>query len=70
MQPVDEYALMEWLKGEALKAHEKANVPRGTKGSTEGERHGHYMQEMAYNKVITHIQNGRKNARPHVKERI
>lgn len=77
MQPLDEYALMEWLKEEALKAHNSPELPSCSlcgykaicdKYSEEGCLAPAY--EDAYNKVITHIQNGRVNARPHVKERI
>lgn len=78
MQPVDEYALMEWLKAEVLKAHSTwCNDCEFINDCPiqEDEVRTEILcaldaQEKAFNKVITHIQNGRKNARPHVKDRI
>jgi hypothetical protein len=77
MQPVDEYALMEWLKGEALNAHNAPELPTCNKChlKTLCDKYSDYeciapIYELAINKVITHIENGRKNQRPHVKERI
>jgi hypothetical protein len=81
MQPVDEYALMEWLKGEALKAH-NINTIAGASckecpateicGNTDSAMCDdiRLIYESTIDKVITHIQNGRINQRPHVKERI
>ncbi len=65
MQPLDEYALMEWLKGEALKAHNMRES-----ASHDDEWNAHDSRKDAFNEVIAHIQNGRINSRPHVKERI
>jgi hypothetical protein len=80
MQPVDDaYSLMEWLKAETLKAH---NHIEECKNSCHGkdceEDDGCCMssscewsgRKTAYETIITHIQNGRVNQRPHVKERI
>jgi len=68
MQPVDEYALMEWLKEEALKAHDKMYDCYCKDDHSQGMFHK--GEEQAFNNVIAHIQNGRVNQRPHVKERI
>ena len=57
MKDTDEYALIAWLREQAMEAHNKANVKPRTKGSSESERHGYYMEEKAYNKVIAHLQN-------------
>jgi hypothetical protein len=80
MQPLDEYALMEWLKGEALKAHEIRHVQKCVDCSYNlacNVDSSDKLQPCAItgikdfaNKTISHIQNGRKNARPHIKERV
>lgn len=64
----DIYSIESWLRDKALDAHNKANQPRGKKGSTESERHGYYMQERAFNETISKIQNMRCNQRPHVSD--
>lgn len=68
MQPLDEYALMEWLKEQALKAHN--NMCDCYCNDDHSNGMFHKGEEQSFNKVISHIQNGRKNARPHVKDRI
>jgi len=69
MQPLDEYALMEWLKEQSLDAHNSEAFSRNGE-SCEYEYGVFAGREEAFNEVITHIQNGRTNQRPHVKERI
>lgn len=69
MQPVDEYALMEWLKEEALKAHNIACSCNVSKTPSREQVRFESMED-TFNFVIAHIQNGRTNQRPHVKERI
>jgi hypothetical protein len=79
VRPVDEYSLMEWLKEQSLTAHNAcvnhlhcskcpiqpacAKIGGDCKDVT-------LIYEYAMNKVIEHIQNGRIDSRPHVKERI
>ena len=79
MQPLDEYALMEWLKEEALKAHNAVSDANACTKCSFSKACGMFegsngcvapLYEDAFNKVITHIQNGRKSQRPHVMERI
>jgi hypothetical protein len=69
MQPVDEYALMEWLKEKSLDAHNSESFSRNGE-STEYDDGVFAGREEAFNEVVEHIQNGRENARPHMKERI
>ena len=68
MQPVDEYALMEWLKGEAMKESNEMYAAQNVRNTYDDMYHRGKLH--ALNAVITHIQNGRVNSRPHVKERI
>ena len=80
MQPLDEYALMEWLKEEALKAHNIRHVQKCkdcsynlacvVDGSDKLQPCAITGNRDMANKAITRIQNGRKSQRPHVKERI
>ena len=68
----DNYTLIATLESWSLEVHNKANLPPRTKGITEGEKHGYYMQELAYNRVISLIKNRNRNQRPHMEmhERI
>ena len=67
----DIFSLLAWAEDEALKAHNKANLPPRTKGITEDEKHGWDMRERVFNELITRIKNMRVNQRPHVgRERV
>jgi len=69
VRPVDEYSLMEWLKEKALDAHKSETFSRN--GESCDYDYGVFAgREEAFTEVIKHIQNGRTNSRPHVKERI
>ncbi len=68
-RPVDEYSLMEWPKEKALDAHNSETFSRN--GESCDYDNGIFAgREEAFNEVIEHIQNGRTNSGPHVKERI
>jgi len=56
----DNPSLLEWLRGKELEAINKANIPPRTKGITEAEKHGYYMQSKAFREVINHIENNPK----------
>ena len=86
MQPADEYALMEWLNFTALKAHndcegirhaasklltkDKVSITQTHFDAIVNKMKLLEQREKDFDEVITHIQNGRVNQRPHVKERI
>ena len=80
MQPVDEYALMEWLESMALDAHLEVQREKDARETIPHNTPERILKtceikmceqrESDFNEVITHIQNGRVNQRPHVKERI
>jgi len=69
VQPVDEYALMEWLKEKSLDAHNSQSFSRNGE-STEYDTGVFAGREEAFNEVADHIQNGRVSQRPHVLHKV
>ena len=65
----DDHALLAWLHGKALEAHNAEAYSRN--GESVEYDYGVFAgEESAFNEVIAYIEHGRKSQRPHVKERI
>ena len=62
----DIYSLVAWLESESLEAHNKV----GCGSPYQRDYIEAAAVEKTYNKVLSHIRDGNKNARPHVAHKV